>query len=456
MTTYSHNNLNQITGIGGSGGVKQVIVRGQTSEPATVNVKPSITSVWKDARMLEGNRFESDQDLATGANQLNIESKDGSNNVSNYTYNLTLTAATAATPSYDADGNLLSDGVRSYEWDRLSRLVKITWGGSPVKSTEYRYNALGQRSEQIEKSGTTETARFYYLYEGKDLLCRYTGGTAVADINRRYFSQGEQRKSGSTWTSYYYNRDHLGSIREVVNSNGTPAARYDFDPYGKRTVQYQSVSYSGGCDFGFTGHMTKQSGVSGQGEIVLTLFRAYDPLLGRWLSADPIGEEGGLNLYAYVAGNPINSWDPLGLDPTCNLMPTPVNPDGSRAVGITKEKYLKYIKAVTPGKGAFDLVAHGHERWVYDDRLVSDLSRPILTPQKFIDLMKQMHGKEWDAASQIVLHSCSTGKGQNSFAQQLANLTGKHVKAPTNNLRVDGSIADGGEWKIFPPIAPSR
>ena len=62
MPTYSHNNLNQITGIGGSGGVKQVIVRGQTNEPATVKVKPSITSVWKDARMLEGNRFESDQD----------------------------------------------------------------------------------------------------------------------------------------------------------------------------------------------------------------------------------------------------------------------------------------------------------------------------------------------------------------------------------------------------------
>ncbi len=330
MTTYSHNNLNQITGIGGSGGVKQVIVRGQTNEPATVKVKPivpGIATAWKDARMLEGNRFESDQDLATGANQLNIEAKDGSNNVSNYTYNLTLAAPTSPNPTYDAngillptiptydaDGNLLSDGVRSYEWDRLSRLVKITWGDSPVKSTEYRYNALGQRSEQIEKSGTTETARYYYLYEGKDLLCRYTGGTAVANIDRQYLSQGEQRKNGTAWSSYYYNRDHLGSIREVLKYDGDTnplIARYDYDPYGKRLTQYEASGYV--CDLGYTGHVTQQSGVSGQGEIVLTLFRAYDPQLGRWLSADPIREEGGMNLYGYVENSPLNGIDPLGL-----------------------------------------------------------------------------------------------------------------------------------------------
>ena len=53
--------------------------------------------------------------------------------------------------------------------------------------------------------------------------------------------------------------------------------------------------------------------MSGQGEVVLTLFRAYDPQLGRWLSADPIGEVGGINLYGYVGNDPFNYWDPLGL-----------------------------------------------------------------------------------------------------------------------------------------------
>ncbi len=316
MTTYSHNTLNQLTSIGGAGGVKPVMVRGDTDEPATVKVKPGIATEWKDARMLEGNRFEAGLDLATGSNEINIQAKDGSNNVSNYTYGLNLVAATAAVPSYDLDGNLLTDGVHSYEWDSQSRLIKITWGAGSDKTTEYRYNGLGQRGERIEKTGTTETAHYYYLYEGINFLCRYTGGTATTNIDRQYLSQGEQRKNGAVWDRYYYTRDHLGSIREVMNSDGSLTARYDYDPYGKRLIQYQADNYTDGCDLGYTGHITQQSAVSGQGEMVLTLFRTYDPELGRWLSADPLGEMGGMNLYAYCYGNPLNLRDPDGRFPS--------------------------------------------------------------------------------------------------------------------------------------------
>jgi len=45
----------------------------------------------------------------------------------------------------------------------------------------------------------------------------------------------------------------------------------------------------------------------------LTLYRPYDPGTGRWLSRDPVGENGGINLYDYVGNNPISGRDPLGL-----------------------------------------------------------------------------------------------------------------------------------------------
>lgn len=50
--------------------------------------------------------------------------------------------------------------------------------------------------------------------------------------------------------------------------------------------------------------------------LYLTLNRAYDPYSGRWLSRDPVGEHGGINLYAYVSDDPVNLTDPFGLDLT--------------------------------------------------------------------------------------------------------------------------------------------
>jgi RHS repeat-associated protein len=77
-----------------------------------------------------------------------------------------------------------------------------------------------------------------------------------------------------------------------------------YDAWGVRTTQGAQDAAS----FGFTGHLEhKELG------LVFTLYRAYDPATGRWLSRDPIGENGGINLYGYVVNNPVNYVDPLGL-----------------------------------------------------------------------------------------------------------------------------------------------
>jgi RHS repeat-associated protein len=140
-------------------------------------------------------------------------------------------------------------------------------------------------------------------------------------------------------TSYYYTRDHLGSIRELTNSSGAVQARYDYDPYGRRT----KLTGSADADFGFTGHYYHQpSGMH------LALYRAYDADLGRWIGRDPIGSVETLvsltassnsgavlmgsralavglvpervgrtpNLYVYVNNNPMVYVDPSGLAST--------------------------------------------------------------------------------------------------------------------------------------------
>jgi RHS repeat-associated protein len=110
----------------------------------------------------------------------------------------------------------------------------------------------------------------------------------------------------------YYARDHLGSVRDVLDQAGNKLASYDYDPYGKLINPSATPP-----EFGFAG--MQYHAPSG---LYLTWFRAYDAQTGRWLSRDPIGENGGVNLYGYVGGDPVGFIDPLGLAPD-DIFPTP-------------------------------------------------------------------------------------------------------------------------------------
>jgi RHS repeat-associated protein len=128
--------------------------------------------------------------------------------------------------------------------------------------------------------------------------------------------------------NFYFMADDFGSLQKVVGSSGL-AARYDYDPWGRR-VKTTGSGVEG--DFGFTGHYFHvPSGLH------LALYRAYSAELGRWPSRDPVGEPGfeasrdvlpplswsshrpaelvaGPNLYDYVGNDAIDRVDPLGLD----------------------------------------------------------------------------------------------------------------------------------------------
>jgi RHS repeat-associated protein len=150
--------------------------------------------------------------------------------------------------------------------------------------------------------GSAKVQRFVWngnvLAEERD----NTGSTVV----KRFFAQGEQRRNEKlgTMEAFYYTRDHLGSVREVTDASGELRARYDYDVWGNSVTVNGDMS----LDFGYTGqYFHALSGLN------LFLYRPYNPPLGRWLSRDPIGEAGGLNLYGYVENNPVNLTDPLGL-----------------------------------------------------------------------------------------------------------------------------------------------
>ncbi|MFN5579297.1 MAG: RHS repeat domain-containing protein, partial [Akkermansiaceae bacterium] len=183
-----------------------------------------------------------------------------------------------------------------------NRLTKIIYADN--SSTEFQYNGLSQRVRVIEKSAANATiSDKRYLWAGGNQPTeeRDSSGTTVL---KRYFPQGEQIPAAAApLDKLFYTKDHLGNIRELTDSNGALQTRYDYDMWGKRVKLFGTLD----TDVGFTGH--HHHAKSG---LVLTWVRAYDAEVGRWLSADPLGEAGGINLYGYVGGNPINLIDPTG------------------------------------------------------------------------------------------------------------------------------------------------
>ncbi|MHA6824556.1 RHS repeat-associated core domain-containing protein, partial [Ralstonia pseudosolanacearum] len=143
---------------------------------------------------------------------------------------------------------------------------------------------------------------------GKRVAKADAGIEADEDGDERYGHDQDAGKSdqpAETTGSLIYTRNHLGSVTDTLTPNGRAVTHTEYGPYGELVKSQGRAEYR--ADFGYAG--MQYHAASG---MYLTLFRAYDPGTGRWVSRDPIGEEGGINLYAYVDGNPVSKVDPTG------------------------------------------------------------------------------------------------------------------------------------------------
>jgi RHS repeat-associated protein len=123
---------------------------------------------------------------------------------------------------------------------------------------------------------------------------------ATGTLTKKFFDRGQMNST----TKYFYDLDHLGSISEMTDNSGVIQAQYAFDPYGKVTKFSENIA----ADFGYCNYY-----LHARSSLNMTRTRAYHAQLGRWINRDPIAERGGLNLFAYVLNDPIDSSDPSGL-----------------------------------------------------------------------------------------------------------------------------------------------
>ena len=110
-------------------------------------------------------------------------------------------------------------------------------------------------------------------------------------------------KNGEWYVPLY---DANGNVTEYVNTNGVVVSRYEYDPFGNLLSKSGPLADSFNFRFS-TKYYDPETGLYYYGR------RYYKPDWQCWISRDPLGEDGGVNLYAFCGNDPINKFDLLGL-----------------------------------------------------------------------------------------------------------------------------------------------
>jgi len=214
---------------------------------------------------------------------------------------------------YDANGNTTQKGTQRFYYDYRNQLVRVTEGGATT--AEYKYDALGRRfSKQLPNSSTHPLTSYYHdgnqVIEERDgsdnVLKQYIYGNGIDEVFRVDINE-----SGN-FTPYYFHINGIGSVTAITDQNGNIVERYSYDLYGMPIIKNANgdlISQSSiGNEYMFHGRRYDK-------ETNLIYFRAryYDPIMGRFLSVDPMGYQDSMNLYQAFNQNPINFIDPWGL-----------------------------------------------------------------------------------------------------------------------------------------------
>jgi RHS repeat-associated protein len=253
--------------------------------------------------------------------------------VSAMTYNAAnqLTNWNGSALTYDDNGNLTDDGTNTYTWNARNQLASMT-GASFV------YDPLGRRVSKTISGNTTS-----YLYDGQNPVQEGSANLLTGLGIDEYFMRTDSAGERSLLT------DALGSTLALTDSAGAVQTEYTYEPFGKTTF----TGAPSGNTFQYTGWENDGPG--------LYYYRAryYSPTLQRYISEDPLHSPSRQNilskchgdyapnvswyldvdsgmallmmfrfygvansfavapqqipLYTYVADNPVNRFDPMGL-----------------------------------------------------------------------------------------------------------------------------------------------
>ena len=297
---------------------------------------------------------------------------------------------------YDLHGNMIQmPHLPLMQWDFKDQLQatspQVRNDGGKPKITYFVYDASGQRVRKVTErqadAGQTPTRMKERIYLGGFKVYReYNGDGTTMTLERetlhimddkQRIALVETRTQGNDDSPRQLNRyqlgNHLGSASLELSDLGAIVSYEEYYPYG-------STSYQGGRSVAEVGlKRYRYTGKERDGETGLYYHgaRYYAAWLGRWVSCDPIGIAGGINVFVYTSNSPINRIDPNGME-DCTASPFVCDP-------------AKYKPSSSSPKAA----AFGFKEWEAKERLKmeTELSRygqGCVDNESFLDLQSRL------------------------------------------------------------------
>ncbi|MDH3068269.1 RHS repeat-associated core domain-containing protein, partial [Akkermansia sp. N21169] len=203
-------------------------------------------------------------------------------------------------------------GEWSLVWNAERR--PVTWTSADGKTVvTSAYDSMGRRCRRQVRVNGTLTRDERYLYRGYLRIATLDALNGDALLHAILWDPSEPEATRplglttSDGTHYSYGHDFTKNVTEMLDETGRLVASYEYDPYGRTVIESGSCAHAN--PLGFSSEITdRETGT------MYYNYRDYNPTDGRWLTRDPIGEQGGRNLYGFV-GNSVNIYiDYMGLD----------------------------------------------------------------------------------------------------------------------------------------------
>ncbi|MDD2231065.1 MAG: RHS repeat-associated core domain-containing protein, partial [Candidatus Cloacimonetes bacterium] len=210
---------------------------------------------------------------------------------------------------HDSSGNItnmVQNGVTlDLAWNSQGQLTSVSTNGVFAESNTW--GPLGNRLSTSNANGVV-----FHAYNGAqciadytasgDLLASYTWGSGIDNL------LAVAVYDGNTTNTYYAVKDHLNSVHALIDDSGSTVMTVAYNAWSTPLNSSLSIQNSS-FRLRYLWQGREYSYATG-----LYNFRArwYFSSVGRWISKDPIGLEGGLNLYVFCGNNPVNFVDPWG------------------------------------------------------------------------------------------------------------------------------------------------